>query len=453
MTPRWAVAVSAVAALAVAPAAPAATVTSTGDAGSGTLREAVANATAGEVIGFLAGLGAVTLSSTIEVATPVTIQDAQADAEVRGSADPLLRFVSGSAGSTVRGVGLSRPGGRAVEVAPGVGPVSVRVAPAVVGSPALELGAAANGGLPAPGDLRVVRGRSGGLVVVGTAAAAGALDVYRGSPSAGSGAAFAAEVSVPAGPFRGGLGIDADPGDTMSATLSAAAGTSAFAPVRVSEDLTPPRVLGAVAISQNQVRAQLSEPVDPATVAPGDFALSMAGAARGLSGAAAGPDGATVLLTASRQWRAGEAGSLALREPGAIADVTGNESTAPESVRVLAAPGDVVEPLASSLRVRPRALCLTRGRRCRRAGTIVRFIASEQSRATFVVQRGNRRVGVRKYDARTGANAIRFDGRVRGRKLRQGTYRLLVYLEDAVGNQTSDPPLQRFSVRRTLGSR
>ena len=28
---------------------------------------------------------------------------------------------------------------------------------------------------------------------------------------------------------------------------------------------------------------------------------------------------------------------------------------------------------------------------------------------------------------------------------------LMVYLEDAVRNQTEDPPLQRFSVRRTLG--
>ena len=67
---------------------------------------------------------------------------------------------------------------------------------------------------------------------------------------------------------------------------------------------------------------------------------------------------------------------------------------------------------------------------------------------TFVVQRGDRRVGVRKYDAREGSNTIRFDGRVRGRKLRQGTYRLLVYLVDAVGNETTDPPLQRFTVRR-----
>jgi hypothetical protein len=437
----------------VASTAHAATVTGTGDAGAGTLREAVTSATAGETIDFLPGLGAVVLSSTIDVGTPVTIQDSQADVEVRGTANPLLRFVSGSGGSTVRGVSLVRAGGTAVAVAGGVGPVAVRAAPEMHGAPALVLGVGANGGLPAPGDLRVVRGRSGGLVVVGTAASAGALDVYRGAPSDGSGAAFAAEIPVPAGPFAGALGITAAPEDALSATLSGAAGTSAFASVRVSGDLTPPRVLGAVAISQTEVRAQLSEPVDPATVAPGDFALAMAGAARGLAGAVAGPDGATVVLTAPRAWRAGEAGTLALREAGALSDVTGNESGAPESVRVLAAPGDVLEPLASSLRVRPRALCLTRGRRCRREGTIVRFIASEQSRATFVVQRGNRRVGVRKYDARTGANAIRFDGRVRGRKLRQGTYRLLVYLEDAVGNETADPPLQRFSVRRTVGGR
>jgi hypothetical protein len=256
---------------------------------------------------------------------------------------------------------------------------------------------------------------------------------------------------VPAGPFGAALSLDAPPAEGFTATLTGDPGTSAFAAVRVPGDLTPPRLLGAVAVSQTQVRVQLSEPLDPRSVGPGDFSLSMGGVPRALAAAAPGADGATAMLSAPRAWRGGEAGFVTLSEPGAVADATGNESATTDAVRVAAAPADVLEPLASSLRVRPRVVCLTRGRRCRRPGAVVRFVASEESRATFVLQRGNRRVGVRKYDARVGANAVRFDGRVRGHKLRRGTYRLLVYLADAVGNETQDPPLQRFRVRRTTG--
>jgi hypothetical protein len=438
--------------LVLAPGAWGATVTSTADSGAGSLRAAVDAAAAGEAITFGPGLGAITLSSPVDVDTPVAIQDPENDAEVRGSAGPLLRFVSGSAGSSVRGVRLLATGGAGVAVGAGIGPIAVRAAPAVLGEPPLALGAGANGGIVPPPDLRVARGSAGGLVVSGTAGVAGGLDVYRGNPAAGSGAAFGGELPVPAGPFSAALPFDAASGDLVAATLTGASeGTSAFATVRVPGDLVAPRLLGAVAVSQTQVRVRLSEPVDPASVAPADFALRMGTSARALAGAALGADGATVLLSAPRAWRGGEAGTVALSAPGAVLDGSGNESGAPEAVRVAAAPGDVLEPLASALRVRPRALCLTRGRRCRRAGALVRFVASEESRVTFVLQRGNRRVGVRKYDARAGSNTIRFNGRVKGRKLRQGVYRLLVYLEDAVGNQTSDPPLQRFTIRRVTG--
>jgi hypothetical protein len=451
-------AAGALAALWCSPAAQADTftVTDPGDTLTpGTLRHAVeARAAADPVadtVNFSPGLASVVLGSPVVAGSPVAITDAEGDVELRGGASPLLRFAAGSGGSSVRGVRLSRPGGTGIEVANGVGPVTVQGLPAVAATTALALGPGANGGLGAPVDSRVVRGRAGGLVLTGTAPAAGGIDLYRGLPSASTGAGFAAALGVAAGGFAVALPFEVSPGAVLSATLSAAQGTSAFAAVAVPGDLTSPTVLGAVAVSQTEVRLQLSEPVDPASLQPEDFELVMAGRARTVSALTPGAGGATVLLTSSTSWRAGEAGIVRVRATGAVADVAGNESGGADFLRVAASPGDVVEPFASSLRVQPRSVCLAKGRRCRRPGALVRFIASEESRATLVVQRGNRRVGVRKYDARVGTNRIRFDGRVGGRKLRQGVYRLMVYLEDAVGNQTEDPPLQRFSVRRTTG--
>jgi hypothetical protein len=116
---------------------------------------------------------------------------------------------------------------------------------------------------------------------------------------------------------------------------------------------------------------------------------------------------------------------------------------------VAAAPGDFFGPVASSLAIRPRALCLTRSRRCRRTGATVRFLSNEEGRARLVVMRGNRRVGEDIANATTGRNTVRFNGRLRGRKLRAGSYRMLLFIEDRVGNETDEPPIQRFTVRRS----
>ena len=102
----------------------------------------------------------------------------------------------------------------------------------------------------------------------------------------------------------------------------------------------------------------------------------------------------------------------------------------------------------SSLSIRPRAICLTRSRRCRRTGATVHFISNESGRARLVILRGNRRVGEDVANAVAGRNRVRFTGRLRGRKLRAGSYRMLLYIEDAVGNETDEPPIQRFTVRR-----
>ena len=48
-----------------------------------------------------------------------------------------------------------------------------------------------------------------------------------------------------------------------------------------------------------------------------------------------------------------------------------------------------------------------------------------------------------------GTNTLKFNGRLGARKLRAGRYRLLIFVQDAVGNITDQPPIQLFNVRRT----
>ena len=54
--------------------------------------------------------------------------------------------------------------------------------------------------------------------------------------------------------------------------------------------------------------------------------------------------------------------------------------------------------------------------------------------------RGRRVLGTRRYAAKPGRNRIRFDGRLRGRKLTAGRYTVHVGVEDAVGNISPKQP-------------
>jgi hypothetical protein len=200
-------------------------------------------------------------------------------------------------------------------------------------------------------------------------------------------------------------------------------------------------------MSTTEVRLQPSEPLDPASLQPADFVLEMAGAPRTVTKVTAAPDGSSVTLTSSG-WRAGEAGYVSLAAPGAVADVAGNLSLAIARVRVAAAPGDFIPPFISSLSIRPRTICLTKGPGCRKPGATVSFITSEEGRGRWVVLRGNKPIGERLFRTDPGRNNVRLDGRVRGRKLRAGRYRLLMYTRDDVGNETPEPAIGLFSVKR-----
>lgn len=455
------------AALAAAPAAEAANfvVNDAGDAGDAnpgngacatgggvcTLRAAIqeanANADPDDGITFAPGVTQIDVATTLNVgaapcagACRVQVTGPVMLAGV-GGVGTILQLSSGAAGSTFSQLTIRGAGGAGIDLGGTVSTVSRSPifgnATPIAGSP-----------VSAPSDLRIGPRRADGTLPLTGSTNGGLLELYRGNAFASSPIVFDGELSLGPGPFSFVFPSEPAPGSVYSATMTTGGGTSAFATATVPDDVASPEVVGAVAISTTQVRVILSEPVDPGSIGIEDFGLEMAEASRTVTGISLDPTGTQVFLTSSG-WENGEAGFLNVAGPGAFTDVAGNATLAAQRLRVAAAPGDFLGPVASSLSVRPRAICLTRSRLCRRTGATVRFISNEEGRARLVVLRGNRRVGEDVANATAGRNAIRFNGRLRGRKLRAGSYRMLLYVEDRVGNVTEEPPIQRFTVRRS----
>ena len=87
--------------------------------------------------------------------------------------------------------------------------------------------------------------------------------------------------------------------------------------------------------------------------------------------------------------------------------------------------------------------------RCLVRWLTIRFTSSEPGKATLWIMRSDVTVGKRLYgNIVAGQNTLRWNGRLGSRKLRAGRYRLLIYVQDQVGNITDQPPITLFSVRR-----
>jgi hypothetical protein len=221
-------------------------------------------------------------------------------------------------------------------------------------------------------------------------------------------------------------------------------------------DTTPPALVRAVATSFDTIEVEPSEPVDPASVQPADFTVQMAGVPRTIASAQVTQDGARIVITSSTPWQAGEAGTMRLSAPGAIADRAGNASGDPADVRVGGAPGDFTAPVVTKLKLTPaRNVCWTKGPRCKHPRTKIRFTSSEDGDTYVTVFRGRRLIGERRFSGRPGPNAINFDGKIVGRRLSPGRYRMFVAVEDAVGNRIPLDQQQSavFTVKSTRARR
>jgi hypothetical protein len=186
-----------------------------------------------------------------------------------------------------------------------------------------------------------------------------------------------------------------------------------------------------------------------------DFVLEMAGFGRSINLVEVPPEG-NYLVLSSFGWRPGEAGFVRFSAPGVVADRNGNSNATADPVRVTAAPGDLVPPVIDELELAPhRRVCVVEGPKCKRPGTTVRINVDEGGTVDFLIIRGRRTpVGTRHYNMRgPGLVKIRFDGSIRARPLKAGSYKLYVIPTDAVGNRLPDDqaPWHPFKVIRTKG--
>jgi hypothetical protein len=306
----------------------------------------------------------------------------------------------------------------------------------------------ANGGIAPPQDLRVGPRRADGSVPLTGSSSGGSIELWQGDPASAAAPGLLALFGASPGEFSYTFASEPQPGQEFSLKLNGGSGSSEFATVVVPSDLNSPDIVRARALSTSVVRVVPTEPLDPGSVQKEDFSLFMAGQGRAIDSATVAPDGTYVDLTSSG-WKAGEAGYVETTSVGAVNDSAGNASLVTTRLRVAAAPGDFIPPLGGSLRLSPKVVCLTRGRGCPRTGTTISFVTSEPGKARIVVQRGNRKIGSRLYSNITaGPNKLKFNGRLGSRKLRAGRYRLLLFVQDAVGNVTDQPPITLFDIKR-----
>jgi hypothetical protein len=433
---------------------------------------------------FSDALGQATISATTTLGASSEVDiDGGGDITVQQSAlaGPLFRFESAAQGARIRNITLAGPGAGSPgatslvsTAAPdmtisastlrdaGTSGVSidgsaqhVRVTQNSIygyGTKAISFDAAGvNGGIAPPSNLRVGPRRADGtLPITGSTAVPGALELFRGAQQA-----FAFTGSVAGGDFSAVPSPEPAAGETVGATITDVPGdTSEYATARVPDDVVSPRLVAALATSNNTIEVQPSEPVDPLSVQPTDFAVQMAGIDRPVLGASPNPDGTRITLNFSHRWEPGEAGLVRLSAPGAIADRAGNVSLEPADVHIGGAPGDFVAPVVTGLRLKPStAICWAIGPRCRRARTAIVFHSSEDGDAFATVFRGTRRIGERRFNGQPGDNFIRFDGKVLGRRLAPGRYRLYMAMEDGAGNRTpfARQPHATFTVKSTRG--
>jgi hypothetical protein len=224
------------------------------------------------------------------------------------------------------------------------------------------------------------------------------------------------------------------------AAIVAGALCALLAPAAAAE--AQPAIVNAVAVSLTDVRVYFNESLDPASVQSTDFVLTMADTDRPVTAASAG--GNVVTVSSSSPWFNGEAGSIHLAGPGAVADTNGVQSSQVDPVKVGAAPGDFIPPTVNNFRVRPgRIACF-----CNRKVGIVFSTSQDAYRGFLTVYRGGTKIGVRRIVARPGHNDYHWDGRINGRLLNRGNFRLQVTVMDLVGNltPTNQSPIRKLKV-------
>lgn len=294
------------------------------------------------------------------------------------------------------------------------------------------------------------RRHDGTLPINGAAPAATSVDVfYADGPSTADREAdeFLYALAVSQGFYAYAPPVELVPGRKLTATATGVAGTSDFASrATVPDDIVSPSLLRAVAVSNSRVRVDFDESVDPASVAPPEFALAIGNAVRPIS--AATPAGTSVFLDSAGSWETGEAGHLSFNGVNRVTDAVGNQLLGQPAVTVYAGPGELDPPAITAYRFQRSRVCRKVSKKCRRKSIFLSIQVSKPVRARFEVIRGARtRKTIARFarDLKTGRNLVRLTSTVSGRRLPAATFSLRAVVQD-VARTTSDPAEAAFRV-------
>jgi streptogramin lyase len=129
-----------------------------------------------------------------------------------------------------------------------------------------------------------------------------------------------------------------------------------------------------------------------------------------------------------------------------VSDPHGGSATASATLTT-----DATRPRVRRLRATPASFTTAAVVAAARRGTTFRYRLSERARVTLTIQRrkGGRfvKAGVLRQKGKRGRNRRRFSGRLRGKRVKPGSYRAVLRATDPVGNRSRRVRV-RFAVRR-----
>lgn len=411
------------------------TVTSTSDAGAGSLRAAITSAngdTTADTINFSlpGGPPPINLATPLPpVVNPLTINAAGQSIVINssyscsGSSYALDTTDSAAVPTRIFGVVFNDVCGRAIR--------------SNIPAPSIQVG-------PRRADNTVsINGGQNGSQSV---------EIFRADSPAdpGEASSFFQSIAASGGLYAYPLSTLPTAGAKFVATGTTAAGTSGYSATAVTpSDLTSPTLINAVAVSTSRVRLDFNESVAGASPAGSAFSLGIGATGRAIVGTQA--YGNSIFLDSSQPWGTGEAGGVALTGNGRVTDVTGNEVLGTPTATVYAGPGEINGPVISSYRFSPQKFCQRKSKKCKRSNSYAYMTLNKESRVIFRIYKGiskRRSLVTFVRHLKAGRNKVKLGAVVSGRTLPASVMTLRAIAED-VARTDSVPVDAVFRVVKT----
>ena len=301
-------------------------------------------------------------------------------------------------------------------------------------------GRAIKSSLAAP-TIQIGPRRADDTVSINGSAPSGAVDIFRADDPASSGEGL--ELFDNAVPAAGGgysrlLSPLPSQSEFFSAIATSGGVTSTFSQrVKRPADLTSPKLIYAVGVTNNIIRLDFDEPLSPAIggVTAG-FSLNMGGVARPVTNVDV--SGNSILIASYPvSWGTGEAGTVALTGNGRVTDLVGNEALGAPSQFVFSGPGELGMPEITMLKAAPSKFCRVKTRRCtKRVQTYLKIRVTKPSRVVFRVLTASKRKYVLRWTRKlpVGTTQVRMLGSMSGRTMPAGWLIVQAVAEDYARN-------------------